>query len=212
MLTAHVVLLSLLAVVSTFLWAGGVESSTYDEAGQPAGPPTCVPVASWAVSVLTVVLVARAVGRRHPGRLAYCLAGTACWVVVPLTWLTVASAASAPEGADWYLVVFLLTPYGWVFLVPALLIGTAWTTVLAGMKTGGQAGNSSPRDPVLALAGVECQTRFWHSGLLSANQVGTVRHRRVDARESMSPGVVRRGHQPGRAAIKCMEDITTWPR
>jgi hypothetical protein len=87
------------------------------------------------VSVLTAVLLIRAVGRRHPGRLPYCLAGMACSVVVPLTWLTVGSSASAPEGAGWYLVVFLLTPYGWVFLVPALLIGTAWTAVLAAMKT-----------------------------------------------------------------------------
>jgi hypothetical protein len=39
-----------------------------------------------------------------------------------------------------------------------------------------------------------------------------VRHRIVGAREFTPLVSSVAGAEPGRAAIKCMEDITTWPR
>jgi hypothetical protein len=49
--------------------------------------------------------------------------------------MTVAGGASEPEGAGWYLMVFLLTPFGWFFLVPALGTGAPRTAVLVRQKT-----------------------------------------------------------------------------
>src|SRR4051812_15921384 len=68
------------------------------------------------------------------------------------------------------------------------------------------------RPPVLALAWVECQTRGWHSEHLSANQVGTVRHRSWAAGASTSLVSSVAGAGPDRASDPRMEDITTWPR
>lgn len=134
-LTAHLVLVGLAAVVGTVLATAGVDSSGRDESGRWTGPPSVVPVVSWAVAVLVVVVVIRWVGPRHPERLAYWALGTACWGVVPVAWLTVAAAASAPETAAWYLMFFALSPYGLVFLVPALVLGAVWTAVLARMNS-----------------------------------------------------------------------------
>jgi hypothetical protein len=134
-LAAHVGLLLVACGVSAVLTAVGVQSHHYDDDGQWTGPPGVVTLASLAVAVLAVVLVIRKVGRRRPGRLTYWLAGTACWAVVPLAWLTVPGAASSPETVVWSLLLFVLTPYGWVFLVPALVIGAAWTAVLAFQKS-----------------------------------------------------------------------------
>jgi hypothetical protein len=134
-LTAHAVLLGIAVAVATILTSLGIQTSGHDATGRSTGTPAVVPWAAYAVAVLTVVLVVRAVGRRRLGRLRYWLAGTAAWVVVPMTWLIVAGAATSPESAGFALVLFALTPYGWFFLSPALLVGATWTGVLARMTS-----------------------------------------------------------------------------
>jgi hypothetical protein len=133
-LAAHAVLMFVACVFPRILTTGGVGGYD-DDAGPWTGPPAAVSLACWAGGVLTAVLVVRMVGRRHPGRLPYWLTGTACWVIAPLAWLAVSSAASEPEAADRLLLFYLFTPVGWVFLVPALLIGAVLTAVLASMNS-----------------------------------------------------------------------------
>jgi hypothetical protein len=133
-LIAHAVLLLVAVVAGTVLTALGVEAY-HHEGGEWVGTPAVVTLFALAVAVVIVVLVIRRVGRRHPGRLDYWLAGTACWAVVPVAWLTAAVASRVPEGAALAAVYAVGTPFGWVVLVPALVAGGMWTAALARLNS-----------------------------------------------------------------------------
>ncbi|MGY1795899.1 hypothetical protein ACI796_18175 [Geodermatophilus sp. SYSU D00525] len=131
LLAAHAAVLVLLSAVSGVLHLSGVRSGGQDDAGRWTGPPLVVPVATWALALLVVVVVARAVGPRRPGRLGHWLAGTACWAVLPWTWLATGLTASHPESGWVWVTVIGFSGYGWSWLVPLLLFGAAFTAVLA---------------------------------------------------------------------------------
>ncbi|MGY1830710.1 hypothetical protein ACI8AA_09820 [Geodermatophilus sp. SYSU D01180] len=131
LLAAHVAVLVLLSAVSAVLHLSGWRSSGYDEVGRWTGPPLAVPVATWVLALLVVVVVARAVGPRRPGRLAYWLTGTACWAVLPWAWLATGLSASQPEGGWAWVTVIGFSLYGWVWLLPLLGFGAVFTAVLA---------------------------------------------------------------------------------
>jgi uncharacterized membrane protein YjfL (UPF0719 family) len=68
--------LCIAVAVATILTSLGIVTSGQDATGRSTGPPAVVPWAAYAVAVLTVVLVVRAVGRRRLGRLRYWLAAS----------------------------------------------------------------------------------------------------------------------------------------
>ncbi|MGY1783104.1 hypothetical protein [Geodermatophilus sp. SYSU D01036] len=128
---AHAVVLVLLAAVSGVLHVAGVRSGGQDAAGRWTGPSPAVPVATRVLALLVVVVVARTVGPRRPGRLAYWLAGTACWAVLPWAWPAPGLSASHLESGWAWVTVLGFSGYGRVWLVPLLLFGAAYTAVLA---------------------------------------------------------------------------------